>query len=266
MYEELKERSRAVWSTGDYTPTSHQLEPVSEALVQALGVADEAGLRLLDVGAGHGNCAMAAARRGAAVVATDFSATMIETGSARTRDAGLDVVWQEADAAALPFADASFDRVTSVFGAIFAPEQEQVAAELVRVVRAGGLVGLTSWTPDGLTGQVMAVAREFNPVGGDVPNPSRWGDPDAVHQMFDGIDCDVSIQRRTLTFRYSTWEAWRQASESHGMAVIARQMMEPASYENMRDRLRALTAEHDHGEGDRVAFDSDYLEIIVRKR
>lgn len=266
LHEELKERSRAVWSTGDYEPTSRQLQPVSDALVEALGVGATAGMRVLDVASGHGNCAVAAARLGATVIATDFSPKMIAAGSARTQREGLDIVWQEADAAALPFGDDSFDRVTSVFGAIFAPEQALVAAEVVRVVRPGGLVGLTSWTPDGLTGQVVSIAREFGPTPPpDAPDPFRWGLPDVVRALFDPLGCEVQTQRRSATFRYPSWADWRGAGEAHGMAVVARRTMAPQAYEEMRRKMQAVTAEHNYGEGQTVVFDSDYLEIIVRK-
>lgn len=264
MHDELKQRSRAVWSAGNYEPTSRQLEPASEALVDALAVAP--GQRVLDVAAGHGNCAMAAARRGATVIATDFSATMIAAGSARSARAGLDMAWKEADAAALPFGESSFDRVTSVFGAIFAPEQELVAAEVVRVVRPGGLVGLTAWTPDGLTARVLDVTKDFGPPRpADAPNPFRWGDPEQVGEMFAALPCAVQTQRRTVTFRYPSWAEWQRGTEAHGMAVVARQTMEPAEYAEMRRRMQAATAEHDYGESGAVAFDADYLEIIVRK-
>ena len=264
MDEEYKARSRDVWGLGDYAPASRQLEPAAVALVDALEVAP--GMTLLDVAAGHGNCTLAAARRGATVLATDFSPTMIAAGSARTQAAGLDIVWQEADAAALPFDADRFDRVTSTFGAIFAAEQEQVAAELIRVLRPGGILGMTAWTPDGMTARTLALRREFGltmPAG--APDPFRWGNPDEVAAIFAPLGCDVRVERRTLTFRYPSWEQWKADSDAHGMAVVARQNMDPDVYAAMRSRMQEVTAEFDYGEGDAVAFDSDYVEIIVRK-
>lgn len=262
MFEELKERSRVVWSTGDYAPTSRQLEPVSAALVEALAITT--GHRVLDVAAGHGNCALAAARRGASVIASDFSPVMIETGRARTQAHDLDITWQEADAADLPFDDDRFDRVTSVFGAIFAPEQERVAAECVRVVRPGGAVGLTAWTPDGLTGRVVAAMSEFAPPpDGEVPDPLRWGRADGVLAIFSGLPCEVRTRRRTATFRYPSWDDWEHGTSAHGMSVVRRRTMAPERYEAMRRTVREITAEHDYGEDGSVVFDSDYLEITV---
>ena len=262
MHDDIKARSAAIWGTGDYGPASRQLEPAAVALVEALGIGP--GMRVLDVASGHGNCAIAAARAGASVVASDFSPRMIEIGSARTAAAGLDIAWQEADAADLPFEDASFDCVTSTFGAIFAPEQEAVGTEAVRVVRPGGMIGLTAWTADGMTARTLAVAREYGPPRpGDAPDPFLWGMPEVVQALFEPLGCSVRTRRRALTFRYASWAQWRADSEAHGMAVVAKQSMPPADFDAMRDRMRDITAEYNYGEGDAVVFDADYLEIIV---
>ena len=259
-----RERSAAVWGTGDYEPTSRQLEPASEALVESLGIS--AGHDVLDVAAGHGNCALAAARRGARVTATDFSPAMLEAGRRRSQSAGVNVQWQEADAADLPFADGSFDRVTSVFGAIFALEQEQAAAEAVRVLRTGGRFGMTAWTPDGLTASTIAVGRRYGPPPPPgAPDPFRWGDPDEAAAIFAPFGCAVDVRRRTITFRYASWEDWAAATEGHGYAVVARQTMPAEAYAQMRDEMRAAVAAHNHAMDGGVAYDSDYVELLVTK-
>ena len=264
MHEEWKARSRAIWSTGDYSPASRQLEPAAVALVESLEIA--AGMRVLDVASGHGNCAVAAVRRGANVLATDFSPYMIKTGSERTRAAGLDVQWQEADAADLPFEDGSFDCVTSTFGAIFPPEQERVAAEAVRVLRPGGRLGFTAWTPDSLTVKILTIGREYTPPPpADAPDPFRWGDPAHVAGLFEPLGVQVQAESRAVTFRYASWEQWRRDSNAHGMAVVMRDLMPPEVFEEMRRRQEAATAEHNHADGDAVAFDSAYPETIVTK-
>lgn len=262
--EELRARSLAVWNTGDYEPTSRQLEPASEWLVEALGVGP--GQVVLDVAAGHGNCALAAARRGARVVATDFASSMVEAGRRRTEGRGIGITWQEADAADLPFDEATFDRVTSVFGAIFAPDQTAAAAEAVRVARPGGGVGLTAWTPDGYTSRLLHIARRYSPpVPSGAPDPLDWGRPEHVAELFEPTGSSVDIRRRSLTFRYPSWEAWRASMEAHGMGVLAKQTLPAARYEAMFEEIRALTEESSYGEDGAVAFDSDYLEILVTK-
>lgn len=260
--QELKERSKQIWGTGDYAPTGRQLEPVSAALVEALGIGP--GHRVLDVAAGHGNCALAAARKGAEVVASDFSAVMIEHGRARTDDAGVEMTWTEADAADLPFDDAAFDRVTSVFGAIFAPEQQDVAAELVRVTAPGGTVGLTAWTPDGFIAQLVRIPQEHGPPRPEEgPDAMAWGDPAHVEDLFAGLECELELTPRAVTFSYPSMEAWQRDLEAHGMAVVMKQNMPEDAYAELMAKMRALVAAHDHADGDAVAYHAEYLEILA---
>lgn len=261
--QEIKERSRTVWGLGDYAPTGRQLEPVSAALVDALGIG--ADHRVLDVAAGTGNCAVAAARAGARVVASDFSPVMIERGRERTDAAGLDVTWQEADAADLPFEDGSFDRVTSVFGAIFAPEQELTARELVRVTAPGGAMGMTAWTADGVIARMMRELRPADapPPPDDAPDPMAWGDPDHVERLFAGIAGELSITRRTVTFSYPSWDRWRRDFAAHGMMVVMEQELPPEGFDALLSQARDLVAGAGRVDGNGVAYDAEYLEIRV---
>lgn len=132
----FRDRVRWMWSQGDYTRIAPLLQPCADELADAVGLGE--GVEVLDVAAGTGNFAIAAAARGARVTATDLTPLMIELGSSRTKDVTPAVTWREADAAVLPFADASFDVVASVFGAMFAPGFDRVAAEMFRVVKSGG--------------------------------------------------------------------------------------------------------------------------------
>ncbi len=263
-HEELKERSKAVWASGDYSHTSRQLEPASEHLVEALAVAR--GHRVLDIAAGDGNCAIAAARRGASVIASDFSPVMIESGRRRTADLGLDVEWRQADAADLPFEDDSFDRVTSAFGAVFAPEQQRAAAEAVRVVTPGGVVGFTSWTSGGYIADFVGVMARYGPPRpAETPDPFWWGRSDEVEDMFRSLGCEIEIRPRTLTFSYESFDEWRSQSESHGAAVMAKKMMDPELYEEAFAEMTELAKAHNRGDDGRVLIDAGYLEVIVTK-
>lgn len=262
-FEALKARSKAVWGTGDYAPTGRQLEPASDELVESLDIGRDH--RVLDVAAGHGNCALAAARRGADVMATDFSPVMIERGRARTDTSGLNITWREADAAGLPFDDGSFERVTSVFGAIFAPEQATVAAELVRVTAPGGKIGLTAWKRGGLIARMMRVPASHGPAPPEgVPDPMAWGDAAHLDGLFAGTGCELTIIPRTVTFAYPSWNAWRHDVEAHGMLVELRTNMPGDVYEDVLADMRDFLAAHDHGEQDGVAYDAEYLEIQVQ--
>src|SRR5439155_11997776 len=154
----LKESSRASWGATEYGPLGERLQPVALALVDACAVS--AGQDVLDVAAGTGNVAAAAAREGAHVVASDWAPKMVDRGRARTEAEGLDVEWVVADVEELPFDDASFDAVLSVFGAQFGPRPERVAAELFRVLRPGGTVGMASWGTRGFQGEFFGTLRK----------------------------------------------------------------------------------------------------------
>ena len=262
--EEFKERSKAFWGMGDYTTISNQLEPASEALVESLGIGE--GQRVLDIASGHGNCAIAAANRGASAVATDLSPVMIDRGSRRTEGLALDIEWREAEASDLPFEDASFDRVTSVFGAIFAPDQAGTAAEAVRVLKPGGKLGFTAWTPDSYVARVIEVTSRHAPPRPDgAPDPFFWGHPEEVQALFASLGCTAEARRKTITFTYSDFGEWRASSESHGGAVMAKETMPPETYEQLFGEMQALAEAHNRGGDDIVLLDADYLELIASK-
>ena len=265
-FDELKERSRTVWDSGEYRQIGEELAPVSDLVLDAVGV--QPGMRLLDVAAGDGNCAIAAAGRGAHVIATDFSPVQVERGRGRTAETGVDVVWQEADAADLPFADRSFDRVTSVFGAIFAPEHEVVARELVRVTRPGGVIGMTSWVHDGLNARLQEVSRGFLPPAGaePPPNPYLWGEEDYVTELFDRVGCsDIEVQHHTLSWQFPSWAAWRENAQLHGMAVVSRQLLGEERFAELLDRQQAVMEEVGREDAEGVSFSTGYVVIKVSK-
>src|ERR671916_2876188 len=139
----VKSRQQATWSSGDYAVIGTTLSLTGELLCEA--VALRPGQRVLDVAAGNGNATLAAARRWADVTSTDYVPALLDRGRERAAAEHLPVTFQEADAEALPFADASFDVVLSVFGVMFTAHQEQAAAELLRVCRSGGTIGLANW-------------------------------------------------------------------------------------------------------------------------
>src|SRR5262245_38527973 len=166
--KQLKARQQDAWSSGDYAVIGTTLQIVGEQLCEALDL--RAGQRVLDVAAGNGNATLAAARRWCEVVSTDYVPTLLEGGRRRAAAEGLSVTFQEADAEALPFGTASFDVVLSSFGVMFTPDQDAAAAELVRVVRGGGKIGLANWTPQGFIG---SCSRPWRTICRRRPAPSR---------------------------------------------------------------------------------------------
>src|SRR6187401_266333 len=151
----IKQKQQATWASGDFAVVGTTLQIVGESLAEAIDI--RAGERVLDVAAGNGNATLAAARRFARVTSTDYVPALLERGRRRAEADGLDVTFEVADAEALPYPDAGFDVVLSTFGVMFAPDHEQAAAEMMRVCRPGGRIGLASWTPAGFVGQLFRV-------------------------------------------------------------------------------------------------------------
>jgi len=196
----LKNRQQAAWASGDYAVIGTTLQIVGEQLAEACDLRwDE---RVLDVAAGNGNATLAAARRGCNVTSTDYVSELLERGAQRARAEGLNVQFQVADAEALPFPDASFDAVLSTFGVMFAPDQVTAAAELARVCRPGGRIGLANWTPEGFIGQVFkTLGRHIPPPAGLQP-PSRWGVEAHLRALFGDHAAAIAVTPRMFNFRY----------------------------------------------------------------
>src|SRR4051812_19671384 len=202
----IKERQQATWASGDYHMIGTQILLVSEMLIEALDV--HSTETVLDVATGSGNAAMAAARRGCTVVGIDYVSALLDRARRRTHVEGLTADYIEADAEALPFGDASFDVVTSVFGAMFAPDQERTAHELARVTRPGGRIGLVAHTPEGYIGQVFKTnARHVAPPAG-LASPVLWGTEARLRELFADAIAEISIQTRTFVFRYPSPKAY----------------------------------------------------------
>ncbi len=204
--EAIKQRQQATWASGDYAVIGITLQIVGESLAEAANVC--AGEQVLDVAAGNGNATLAAARRFAAVTSTDYVTHLLDKAAARAQADGLTVDFRIADAEALPFSDGSFDVALSTFGAMFAPNHERTAAELLRVVRPGGRVALAAWTPEGFIGELFRVVGSHVPPPADVPSPARWGDESYLVELFGRHADDIRCDRRTFNFRYRSAEHW----------------------------------------------------------
>ena len=182
-FQALTEGQKAIWTAGDFAAVAPMLEDASMAVVERLGVS--ADHDYLDVATGSGNAAILAARRGARTTGLDIVPKLIAAARKRSRQEGLDVEWIVGDAQDLPFADATFDRVSSVFGAMFAPDHATTAAELIRVCRQGGLIAVTGWTPEGLNGQTfIRLGSLMGPPPEGVQPPILWGTETHVRELF----------------------------------------------------------------------------------
>src|SRR5688500_3929533 len=184
-----------MWGTGDYASVADKIATAGETLVAAAGI--EPGQDVLDVACGTGNASVPAATLGARVTGLDFAPALLAIARERGADAMVEVEWVEGDAQALPFEDSSFDRVISVFGHMFAPDQERTAAEMLRVVRPGGRIGIACWTPDGKIGAMFKTLGALNPPPAGVQSPLLWGTEDHVR----GLLGDAEFSRHEVEWR-----------------------------------------------------------------
>jgi SAM-dependent methyltransferase len=262
--DEIKSRQKVVWGLGDYAVLSEQLRPAAVALGEACAVS--AGQEVLDVAAGDGNFAVAAAREGAAVVASDLSPGMVERGRARSEEEGYEIGWLEADAEELPFDDASFDCAGSVFGAMIAPRPERVASELFRVVRPGGTVGMTAWTPQSFASAMFDIGRRYAPPPPDMPLPMEWGDEETVRSRFDGLAATLEMRRRLLSWEADTVEDFGQLLEATPVQAAAKENMPSERYEAMQADQLELARERNAASNGTFRVEAEYLISVARKR
>jgi SAM-dependent methyltransferase len=239
--EQFRATQKAIWSAGDWPRFASIIQEVSDQAVEAIGVAS--GQDYLDVATGSGNAAMAAGARGAKVTGLDFVPALVEAARARAAEAGVEAEFVEGDAENLPFADDSFDRVTSIFGAMFAPGHKPTADELVRVTRPGGTLAVAAWTPEGLNGQMFkTLGAHMPPPPEGIEPPALWGSEEHVRGLFTGGDLEVSCEKRTVDFAWDSLESWVDHCEQNlGPTVLAKAALEPqGKWEAARADLIAL--------------------------
>ena len=260
----IKGRQQVAWGSGDYAVVGTTLQIVGETLCEAVDL--RSGQRVLDVAAGNGNATLAAARRFADVVSTDYVGTLLERGRERAAAEHLAVTFQEADAEALPFPDASFDTVLSTFGVMFTPNQEQAARELLRVCRPGGKIGLANWTPDGFIGQLFKTIGKYVPPAPGVKSPSLCGTKAHLEAMF-GPTATVSAQSRHFTFRYKSPSHWLEIFRGYyGPVLKAFAAIDAEARVALEKDLRALLDKANVAKDGTLVAPSEYLEVVVSKR
>jgi SAM-dependent methyltransferase len=259
----LKLKQQATWSAGDYAVVGTTLQIVGETLCEALDL--RAGERVLDVAAGNGNATLAAARRWCDVVSTDYVGALLERGKARASAEGLAVRFEEADAENLPYADGSFDVVLSTFGVMFTPNQERAAAELARVTRPGGQIGLANWTPSGFIGELFKVIGRYIPPPAGVKSPSLWGTEERLHELFGERVC-LQAARRNFVFRYRSPQHWLETFRTYyGPMNKAFLAVGADRQEALAADLIALAQRFNRGGEASMAVPSEYLEVVIKK-
>ncbi|TML19083.1 MAG: class I SAM-dependent methyltransferase [Actinobacteria bacterium] len=260
----IKARQQATWASGNYAVIGTTLQIVGESLCEAADVS--AGWRVLDVAAGNGNAALAAARRGCAVTATDYVGALLDGARRRAEAEGLDIDTRVADAENLPFDDSAFDAVLSTFGVMFVPDPQRAAAEMVRVCRPGGLIGLANWTPDGFVGRMFKIVGQHVPPPAGVPSPLAWGTEERLGELFGG-QARTDVARRHFVFRYqSAGEFFDTFKAYYGPIVRAWDTLDDTGRESLRTQLIALLDDSNRATGGGLAVPAEYLEVIARRR
>jgi len=262
---ELKARHEAMWASGDYPlMVDTFLLPLGPRLADALGI--EAGQRVLDVAAGTGNASIPAAARGATVTASDLTADLLAAGSRRPEAEGLDLEWVKADAERLPFEDGAYDVVMSSIGVMFAPHHQQAADELVRVCRPGGKLGLISWTPDGMLGQLFATMKPFMPPPpAGAQAPPLWGGEEHLQGLMGGrVVFDTLVREHLEITAFPEARAYGEHFKAYyGPTIAARANAVKEGREAEFDAaVDAFCDEWDRGTPGAARFEQEYLVAV----
>jgi ubiquinone/menaquinone biosynthesis C-methylase UbiE len=261
----LKTKQQAAWSSGDYAVVGTTLQIVGEQLCEALDL--RSGQKVLDVAAGNGNATLAAARRWCDVVSTDYVPSLLASGRARAAAEGLPVAFKEADAEALPFADGAFDAVVSTFGVMFTPNQDTAAAELVRVCKSGGKIGLANWTPEGFVGQMFKTLGKYLPPPAGVKSLALWGTRARLTEMFGPAAATIKAEPRHFNFRYRSPDHFVELFKTYyGPMLKAFVVLDAAKQKGLREELLALIASLNKADDGTMVVPSEYLEVIVIKK
>jgi ubiquinone/menaquinone biosynthesis C-methylase UbiE len=260
----IKGRQQVAWGSGDYAVVGTTLQIVGEMLCEAVDL--RSNQRVLDVAAGNGNATLAAARRFAEVVSTDYVGALLERGKERAQAERLAVTFQEADAEALPFGDATFDVVLSTFGVMFTPGQSTAAAEMLRVCRPGGKIGLANWTPDSFVGQLFKTIGKYVPPAPGVQSPALWGTAARLDTLFGGR-ATVATTSRHFTFRYrSPQHMVGTFRDFYGPVLKAFAAIDPAAREALAADLRGLVERFNTAKDGTAVVPSEYLEVVVTQK
>ncbi len=261
----IKKRQQATWASGDYHMIGTQIQIVAELLIETLDV--HSTERVLDVATGSGNVALAAARRGCSVVGLDYVPGLLDRARRRADAEGLVAEFVEGDAEDLPFENGSFDVVTSVFGTMFAPNQEQTASELARACRSGGRIGLVAHTPDGFIGHLFKTIAKHVPPPAGLRSPIQWGTEERLRELFsDSIDV-IRTDKRHYVFRSTSPEAFIDYWRSYyGPTLKAFDAVGEAGREALEADLLELIGRFNRADDGTMVVPNEYLEAVIVKR
>lgn len=264
-YAAIKARQQATWASGDFGIIGTTLQIVGETLCEAVDL--RSGETVLDVAAGNGNASLAAARRYAEVTATDYVPALLEQARRRAEADRLAIRFQVADAEELPFPDHSFDVALSTFGVMFTPRQERSAAELLRVVRPGGRIGLASWTPEGFIGDLFKLVGSLLPPPAGLRPPAQWGTETRLVELFGSQARDIRCERRNFVFRYKSAAHWIEVFRAYyGPTHKAFAALDGDGQARLQAGLEQLLGRYNRAGGESLVVPGEYLEAVITTR
>lgn len=261
----IKERQQQAWATGDFAVIGATNVIVGELLCEAVDM--RGGQKVLDVATGSGSTALAAARRWCEVTGVDYVPTLLERGRQRAAAEGLPMTFQEGDAEQIPFPDASFEIVLSTFGAMFAPNQEKVASELLRVCRPGGKIGMANWTPEGFIGMFFGIIAHYVPPPPGLNPPVLWGTEERLRELFGDEVASLQSTRRSFVFRYRSVQHWLEVFRTtFGPVMKAFELLDPAGQEGLARDLMAAAHQFNRSGDGKMVVPGEYLEVVAIRR
>lgn len=264
-FQSIKKKQHAAWSSGDYAVLGTTLQIVGEELAEAMDL--RAGHRVLDIAAGNGNATLAAARRWCDVTSTDYVEALLGRGRQRAEAEGLRIDFRQADAEALPFPDEAFDAVISTFGVMFTPDQSRAVAEMLRVLKPGGRIGLANWTPEGFIGQIFKIIGRYVPPPAGLKSPLMWGAKDWIERTFGPEASNIAAEPRYFRFRYRSAQHFLDVFRAYyGPVLKAFEALEEPSRKAMALDIVDLVERFDIAEDGPIVVPAEYLEIVVTRR
>ena len=261
----LKAKQQTTWSSGDYAIIGTTLQIVGERLAEAMDL--RAGQTVLDVAAGNGNATLAAARRWCEVTSTDYVEQLLASARKRAEAEGAHIRFEIADAENLPFADASFDAVVSTFGAMFSPDQDRTASELIRVTKSGGRIGLANWTPEGFIGQLFRVVGKYLPPPVGAKSPTLWGTRTWLNSTFGPTASAIAAEPRHFNFRYRSAQHFLDLfRQYYGPVLKAFEQLKEPGRKALAEDIIELVAKFNVSGDATMVVPGEYLEVVVTKQ
>jgi len=263
--ESLKTRLKSMWMAGDFGQIANVIQAGADEFIASLGL--KPGNRVLDVACGSGNLAIPAARTGARVTGVDIATNLLEQARARAEAEGLTIQFDEGDAESLPYDDAAFDVVITMFGAMFAPRPELVSSELVRVCEPGGLIAMANWTPAGHIGQMFKITGKHVPPPPTMPSPIKWGDEETVRERLTNGITDLKLTSRMCAFKFPfpPAEVVEFFRLYYGPTQRAFGALDENAQSALRKDLEQLWSDNNKATDGTTHVDAEYLEVLATR-